>query len=90
MPTVNVHHGSIHCMQFSPFNPNLLITGSEDSKLSLNTLDDFSTLTETKTTGDVYCEGHTKKVTHVDWCNQSEAVVASGGFDEVVKVKTLF
>jgi len=89
MPNINTHKGKLQCLEFSPFNPSIIVTGSEDNTIAINNLGEFGELTETKKVADQYLSGefgHTKKVTHLSWCHQSESVLASGGFDQCVKI----
>eukprot|EP01050_Picozoa_sp_SAG11_P017411 SAG11_NODE_2510_length_3270_cov_4.113844_1_plen_282_part_00 len=84
--TVAGHKGHVLDMSFSPFNPNLLATGSDDTTIKLWSIPDEG-LTENMHAEMAVSElaGHQKKVGILKW-NPTSPVLASSSIDKTVKV----
>lgn len=87
MPVLNVHSGDVTDMEFSPFLPNVIATGSEDCRVAVTVLPEGG-LTENHSqsagTSTVFA-GHQKKIVNVNF-HPTANVLASSGADNVVKV----
>jgi len=96
---IPVHSGKVNDINFSPHNPKMFVTGSDDMSVRVTTLPDSLTQdsymelnasgTQLKT--DDYnmsqnMKGHMKPVTHVLWHPCADGVFASAAKDKVVKI----
>ena len=73
------HTAEINCLSFSPYTPNLLLTGSADQSLALLDTRNLSSKLHS-------FEHHTDQVFTVAWSPHSPSVFASGSGDRRVNV----
>jgi len=84
VPLLTGHKGAVLDLDFSPFNDNILATGSEDTKINIwNLTGGFD---GHKSDVSQVLSGHTKKVGVLKWHPVAENVMASASTDFVVKV----
>lgn len=84
----NTGAGKIHDLDFSPFNPSQVCTGTDDSKIVICDLPDIGeeSKEEKEATAPTAHKGHKKRVTLVRWHPTANGVLASTGWDMTVKV----
>jgi len=96
---VAVHNGKINDLQFSPHNPKMVVTGSDDMSCRVTILPESltvesymetsnasGTIAESDFTMSGQLKGHMKPVTMVDWHPCASGVFASAAKDKVVKI----
>lgn len=90
-PKVNCHAGRITDLAFSPFNPNMLLTGSEDTSIIAINLEADPETKQLKgplSKDDIIFQlsDHAKKVSYIAPHPTANNVLASTGWDRTVKV----
>jgi coronin-1B/1C/6 len=86
---LNVHSGKVEDLHFSPFLDTLVATGGADCHLALSILPAVEDMKDGETMRDataVMDGGHTKKVMSVRFHPTANNVIASGSYDQTVKV----
>jgi coronin-1B/1C/6 len=85
VPMLSVHKGTSWDFDFHPFLVNLIATASEDCHAAVTQFPEEG-LTETITKPTVVLEGHQKKVTLIKFNPTANNILATGSFDNTVKV----
>lgn len=83
-PIINTQKGKVTSLDFNPFNDDILASSAEDGSLHVNMLDNFTE----SITGDPYVAlgGHSKKCVLTQWNPVAPSILASCGFDRMVKL----
>jgi len=84
-PTINGHSAAVYDTAWSPFNDNMLATGSDDTTVKIWSIPDGG-LTETMKDPVTTLSGHGKPVSLLSWHPTAEGVLASAGKDPSVRV----
>jgi WD40 repeat protein len=84
-PLVAGHSAEVLDIEFSPFNPNIVASASEDGYAKIWQIPDGG-LTETLTTPAQSLQGHRRKVGTVNWNPIASNVLATTSTDFVVKI----
>lgn len=86
-PTVNTHTGSVVDIEFSPFLPNVMATGSEDCRVNVTVLPEGGVVESIAATDDCYTTfaGHQKKVIGVNF-HPTTNVLSSFSGDNTIKL----
>jgi coronin-1B/1C/6 len=84
---LNVHKAKVLDMDFSPFHENLIATGSEDSSIKVSQIPgDGAPLEDHITQEAANLSGHEKRVGMLHWHPVADNILASSGYDNVIKV----
>lgn len=83
-PGINVHKGKVWDFQFHPFINNIICSAADDCRAMLTQFPMEGLDTDISEPTSVF-EGHTKKVTQVEF-SQVTDVLATGSFDSTVKL----
>jgi len=83
-PYINTQKGKVTCIDFNPFNDDIVASSAEDGSVHVNLLTDFSE----SITGEPFVAlgGHSKKCVLVKWNPVAPNILASCGFDRMVKL----
>ncbi|XP_064388419.1 coronin-1A-like [Halichondria panicea] len=86
-PKICGHKGPVLDVQWNPFDDNEIASGSEDCNIKIWTIPDGG-ISANLEAGDCKAElkGHGKKVNRLAWHPAAANVLASSGFDHVIKV----
>jgi len=84
VPLLTGHKGAVLDLAFSPFNDDILATGSEDTTIKIWSVK--GGFEGHKTQWSQELKGHTKKVGTVQWHPTCDNVLISSGTDYVVKI----
>jgi coronin-1B/1C/6 len=85
MPMITGHKAAIMEAQWSPFNDNMIVTSSEDTKAMLWVIPDGG-LKENATVPARLLGSHKRKVGTVTWHNSAANILATSGTDPNVKI----
>eukprot|EP00474_Spongospora_subterranea_P009339 CRZ09797.1 hypothetical protein [Spongospora subterranea] len=83
-PTVNVHKAKVLDFDWNPFVDTLLATAAEDNDVKISVIPDEG-LTDNITEAIVELKGHQKKAAIVHFHPAANNVLASSGYDHVIK-----
>ena len=84
IPLLIGHKESILDLCFSPFNDNILATGSGDATIKIWSVPNEGLEKDTHSEFDLL--GHPDKVTHIKWHPSAEALLSSASLDGHVKI----
>lgn len=84
-PKIMVHKGKVVDFQFNPFNSQIVATASEDAMIKINRIPDGGLKKDT-TEAVATLEGHGKKLAVINFHPTAANVLASGSFDNTVKL----
>mmetsp|Transcript_402 Transcript_402/g.562 ORF Transcript_402/g.562 Transcript_402/m.562 type:complete len:350 (+) Transcript_402:112-1161(+) len=82
------HNGTVMDFDFYPFNENIIVTSSDDTKVRLWQIPEGG-LTEDLLEPTAVCAGHQKKTNLVTFNPSAQSICASASFDGTVKVWNL-
>jgi len=85
VPMLSVHKGKTWDFDFHPFIVNMIGTASEDCHAAITQFPENG-LTDNVTEATVLLQGHQKKVTFIKFNPVANNIVATGAFDNTVKV----
>jgi len=85
VPKVLVHKGTVLDMEFHPFVPTLIASGSDDTTIKITNIPEGG-LTENITQAACSLEGHEKKVNFVHFHPTANGVLASAASDNTLRV----
>jgi WD40 repeat protein len=85
VPMLSVHKGTTWDFDFHPFSVNMIATASEDCHAAITQFPEEG-LTDTVTKPTLVLEGHLKKVILVKFNPTANNILATGSFDNSVKV----
>lgn len=84
-PKIMVHKGKVVDFAFSPFDNNLLATASEDAMVQISRIPEGGLKADT-TKSEATLAGHGKKLALIGFHPTASNVLASAGFDNLVKL----
>jgi coronin-1B/1C/6 len=86
VPMIHAHTARVVDLHFSPFNDNLLATGSEDCSVKVWEVPDDLANGSTYSTAKAQLKGHAKRVEMVKFHPVADNIVASASVDKTLRL----